>query len=413
MTELKNNNTTAATTENAQPAAWPVRYESMTIGEYLDRVDTGEIANPEFQSGQRWTDKQRARLIECLMSGRPVPPMIFARIPVQDGEPLTLRVDGNQRNGAIMWALERFSEDGEEPDAEKLEQLKAARIDAQTVEAPSLMEAARLFIDLNNGTALSAIQRNKAQLSPSMMAYVNAYQDALTAARPGEKWGKVNADTAASMLAAAAIKPTESATSSASAVKVLSSVKDAPAYDAERVLMLMDAVRLLAAQDAHKDAQAAAARAAALEGDALGAIDTSAPVKYGNKGMRELLYWTTPAHLVPAWVYVCLHGDDVTAETLAACMIAFDPAAKIRYSYTKKSGKTSKRVGTTIQNAFSDTSNAKTATLARICGFNAFANSFFAKDVEDDAQTQQPVEDDAQTQQALEDTAAVLAAALK
>lgn len=405
-----NNNTTenAATLNTA--AAWPVQYEQMTVGEYLDRVETGEIANPEFQSGQRWTDKQRARLVECLIAGRPVPPMIFARIPTTDGEPLTLRVDGNQRNGAILWAVERFSEDGEEPDAEKLEAIKAARIDAQTVDAPNLMEAARLFIDLNNGTALSAIQRNKAQLSPSMMSYVNAYQDALTAARPGEKWGKVNADTAAAMLAAAAVKPTDAATSSASAVKVLSAVKDAPEFNAAHLAMLMDAVRLLAAGDAHKDAQAAAARAAALEGDALGAIDTSAPVKYGNKGVKELSYWTSPAHLVPAWVYVCLHGEDCTAEGLADCMRAFDPAAKIRYSYTKKSGKTSKRVGTSIQAAFGDTSNAKTATLARICGFNAFANSFFAQDADI---TPQAVEDDAQTAQAVEDTAAVLAAALK
>lgn len=404
-----NNNTETAATMNTA-AAWPVTYETMTIGEYLDRVETGEIANPEFQSGQRWTEKQRARLVECLISGRPVPPMIFARIPTTDGEPLTLRVDGNQRNGAILWAVERFSEDGEEPDAEKLEALKAARIDAQTVDAPNLMEAARLFIDLNNGTALSAIQRNKAQLSPSMMSYVNAYQDALTAARPGEKWGKVNADTAAAMLAAAAVKPTDAATSSASAVKVLSAVKDAPEFNAAHLAMLMDAVRLLAAGDAHKDAQAAAARAAALEGDALGAIDTSAPVKYGNKGMKELSYWTSPAHLVPAWVYVCLHGEDCTAEGLADCMRAFDPAAKIRYSYTKKSGKTSKRVGTSIQAAFGDTSNAKTATLARICGFNAFANSFFAQDADI---APQAVEEDAQTAQAVEDTAAVLAAALK
>lgn len=404
-----NNNTETAATMNTA-AAWPVQYEQMTVGEYLDRVETGEIANPEFQSGQRWTEKQRARLVECLIAGRPVPPMIFARIPTTDGEPLTLRVDGNQRNGAILWAVERFSEDGEEPDAEKLEALKAARIDAQTVDAPNLMEAARLFIDLNNGTALSAIQRNKAQLSPSMMSYVNAYQDALTAARPGEKWGKVNADTAAAMLAAAAVKPTDAATSSASAVKVLSAVKDAPAFNAANLAMLMDAVRLLAAGDAHKDAQAAAARAAALEGDALGAIDTSAPVKYGNKGMKELSYWTSPAHLVPAWVYVCLHGDDCTADGLSDCMRAFDPAAKIRYSYTKKSGKTSKRVGTSIQAAFGDTSNAKTATLARICGFNAFANSFFAQDADI---TPQAAEDDAQTAQAVEDTAAVLAAALK
>lgn len=406
---INNNTTENAATLNAA-AAWPVQYEQMTVGEYLDRVETGEIANPEFQSGQRWTEKQRARLVECLIAGRPVPPMIFARIPTTDGEPLTLRVDGNQRNGAILWAVERFSEDGEEPDAEKLEALKAARIDAQTVDAPNLMEAARLFIDLNNGTALSAIQRNKAQLSPSMMSYVNAYQDALTAARPGEKWGKVNADTAAAMLAAAAVKPTDAATSSASAVKVLSAVKDAPEFNAAHLAMLMDAVRLLAAGDAHKDAQAAAARAAALEGDALGAIDTSAPVKYGNKGVKELSYWTSPAHLVPAWVYVCLHGEDCTAEGLADCMRAFDPAAKIRYSYTKKSGKTSKRVGTSIQAAFGDTSNAKTATLARICGFNAFANSFFAQDADI---TPQAVEDDAQTAQAVEDTAAVLAAALK
>lgn len=406
---INNNTTENAATLNAA-AAWPVQYERMTVGEYLDRVEIGEIANPEFQSGQRWTEKQRARLVECLIAGRPVPPMIFARIPTTDGEPLTLRVDGNQRNGAILWAVERFSEDGEEPDAEKLEALKAARIDAQTVDAPNLMEAARLFIDLNNGTALSAIQRNKAQLSPSMMGYVNAYQDALTAARPGEKWGKVNADTAAAMLAAAAVKPTDAATSSASAVKVLSAVKDAPEFNAAHLAMLMDAVRLLAAGDAHKDAQAAAARAAALEGDALGAIDTSAPVKYGNKGMKELSYWTSPAHLVPAWVYVCLHGEDCTAEGLADCMRAFDPAAKIRYSYTKKSGKTSKRVGTSIQAAFGDTSNAKTATLARICGFNAFANSFFAQDADI---APQAVEEDAQTAQAVEDTAAVLAAALK
>lgn len=406
---INNNTTENAATLNAA-AAWPVQYEQMTVGEYLDRVETGEIANPEFQSGQRWTEKQRARLVECLIAGRPVPPMIFARIPTTDGEPLTLRVDGNQRNGAILWAVERFSEDGEEPDAEKLEALKAARIDAQTVDAPNLMEAARLFIDLNNGTALSAIQRNKAQLSPSMMSYVNAYQDALTAARPGEKWGKVNADTAAAMLAAAAVKPTDAATSSASAVKVLSAVKDAPEFNAAHLAMLMDTVRLLAAGDAHKDAQAAAARAAALEGDALGAIDTSAPVKYGNKGMKELSYWTSPAHLVPAWVYVCLHGEDCTADDLADCMRAFDPAAKIRYSYTKKSGKSSKRVGTSIQAAFGDTSNAKTATLARICGFNAFANSFFAQDADI---TPQAAEDDAQTAQAVEDTAAVLAAALK
>lgn len=407
---INNNNTTETAATMNTAAAWPVQYEQMTVGEYLDRVETGEIANPEFQSGQRWTEKQRARLVECLIAGRPVPPMIFARIPTTDGEPLTLRVDGNQRNGAILWAVERFSEDGEEPDAEKLEALKAARIDAQTVDAPNLMEAARLFIDLNNGTALSAIQRNKAQLSPSMMSYVNAYQDALTAARPGEKWGKVNADTAAAMLAAAAVKPTDAATSSASAVKVLSAVKDAPEFNAAHLAMLMDAVRLLAAGDAHKDAQAAAARAAALEGDALGAIDTSAPVKYGNKGVKELSYWTSPAHLVPAWVYVYLHGEECTAEGLADCMRAFDPAAKIRYSYTKKSGKTSKRVGTSIQAAFGDTSNAKTATLARICGFNAFANSYFAQDADI---TPQAVEEDAQTAQAVEDTAAVLAAALK
>ena len=35
-----------AAAEKAAPAVWPVRYERMTFGEYLDAIAAGEIAEP-------------------------------------------------------------------------------------------------------------------------------------------------------------------------------------------------------------------------------------------------------------------------------------------------------------------------------------------------------------------------------
>lgn len=226
-----NNNMTATTTsaientaaaEKAAPAVWPVRYERMTFGEYLDAIAAGEIAEPVFQRGAVWTEKQNARLLACLLAGRVMPAIIVATVPMTDGERLGLLVDGKQRTTALTTALEAAETDG---DDERAEAIKAIAVDILYTDTPSLTAAAEFFVDLNSGAKLSAIQRNKAALSDSCMAFVNSFQNELTRARPGEKWGKVNADTAAAMLAAAVVDGVNVATSSAGASKILAGVR--------------------------------------------------------------------------------------------------------------------------------------------------------------------------------------------
>ena len=54
MTNMNNNTAAAientAAAEKAAPAVWPVRYERMAFGEYLDAIAAGEIAEPVFLS---------------------------------------------------------------------------------------------------------------------------------------------------------------------------------------------------------------------------------------------------------------------------------------------------------------------------------------------------------------------------
>lgn len=232
---------TAATAEKAAPAVWPVRYERMTFGEYLDAIAAGEIAEPVFQRGAVWTEKQNARLLACLLAGRVMPAIIVATVPMNDGERLGLLVDGKQRTTALTTALENA--EAEEDDT-RAEAIKAIAVDILYTDTPSLTAAAEFFVDLNSGAKLSAIQRNKAALSDSCMAFVNSFQNELTRARPGEKWGKVNADTAAAMLAAAVVDGVNVATSSAGASKILAGVKDAPAFPALRLAQLLRAIQL-------------------------------------------------------------------------------------------------------------------------------------------------------------------------
>ena len=252
---------TAAAAEKAAPAVWPVRYERMTFGEYLDAIAAGEIAEPVFQRGAVWTEKQNARLLACLLAGRVMPAIIVATVPMTDGERLGLLVDGKQRTTALTTALEAAETDG---DDERAEAIKAIAVDILYTDTPSLTAAAEFFVDLNSGAKLSAIQRNKAALSDSCMAFVNSFQNELTRARPGEKWGKVNADTAAAMLAAAVVDGVNVATSSAGASKILAGVKDAPAFPALRLAQLLRAIQLLEAGDAQTVADYNAAKAAAL-----------------------------------------------------------------------------------------------------------------------------------------------------
>lgn len=405
-----NNNTaaaienTAATAEKAAPAVWPVRYERMTFGEYLDAIAAGEIAEPVFQRGAVWTEKQNARLLACLLAGRVMPAIIVATVPMTDGERLGLLVDGKQRTTALTTALEAAETDGED---ERAEAIKAIAVDILYTDTPSLTAAAEFFVDLNSGARLSAIQRNKAALSDSCMAFVNSFQNELTRARPGEKWGKVNADTAAAMLAAAVVDGVNVATSSAGASKILAGVKDAPAFPALRLAQLLRAIQLLEAGDAQTVADYNAAKAAALA--AVGE-DSALPINYGNKGGKEAVYWCSPAHLVPVWVWAC-RREDVDAGALAEVMKAFNPSAKARFSFTQTKGKSSKRVSKSLADAWGDTSNSKAATYARTAGFAAFAKSYLEmKDAPELAADE--METNTERAQDVADTAAALAQAL-
>ena len=386
---------TAATAEKAAPAVWPVRYERMAFGEYLDAIAAGEIAEPVFQRGAVWTEKQNARLLACLLAGRVMPALIVATVPMTDGERLGLLVDGKQRTTALT-----------------TEAIKAIAVDILYTDTPSLTAAAEFFVDLNSGAKLSAIQRNKAALSDSCMAFVNSFQNELTRARPGEKWGKVNADTAAAMLAAAVVDGVNVATSSAGASKILEGVKDAPAFPALRLAQLLRAIQLLEAGDAQTVADYNAAKAAALAsvGEDSALVDVSAPINYGNKGGKEAVYWCSPAHLVPVWVWVC-RREDVDADALAEIMKAFNPSAKARFSFTQNKGKTSKRVSKSLADTWGDTSNSKAATYARTSGFAAFATSYLEmKDAPELAADD--MEQTAEHAAEVADTAAALAQAI-
>lgn len=399
----------AAAAEKAAPAVWPVRYERMTFGEYLDAIAAGEIAEPVFQRGAVWTEKQNARLLACLLAGRVMPAIIVATVPMTDGERLGLLVDGKQRTTALTTALEAAETDADE---ERAEAIKAIAIDILYTDTPNLTAAAEFFVDLNSGAKLSAIQRNKAALSDSCMAFVNSFQNELTRARPGEKWGKVNADTAAAMLAAAVVDGVNVATSSAGASKILAGVKDAPAFPALRLAQLLRAIQLLEAGDAQTVADYNAAKAAALAavGEDSALVDVSAPINYGNKGGKEAVYWSSPAHLVPVWVWAC-RREDVDADALAEIMKAFNPSAKARFSFTQTKGKSSKRVSKSLADAWGDASNSKAATYARTAGFAAFAKSYLEmKDAPELAADD--MEQTAERAQDVADTAAALAQAL-
>lgn len=374
--EKKNMNTNAVEV-TATPAPevvahnWHEKFETLTIGEYIDRVNGGEILNPKFQSGIRWNAKQSGRLIECLKAGRPVPPLMIVAVPTSDGGSIMLRVDGNQRTAAIQAAIEAA-------DVDERETILAARITLQTVVAPSLEECGRLFLDLNNGAPLSGVQRQKVDLPEAVQGVVDDVQRAFASEiKRGGKYGKVNADTAAAIVLASLADIGKASTSSASAMKVLKTFTPSEKFKAgatSAITRTLAALRLLAADDARAEAAAKSAEAEAIEGGKEVSF-----VKYGNKGGAEALYWRSPAHLVPVVVHAARHMDDTPAE-IATKMKDFNPAEKSAFTFSKPKGKGVEKVSTTIAAAWADGSNARAATRARIVSFAEFASAYYPEE---------------------------------
>lgn len=396
--------------ESVQPtAAIPVSFETMSVGDYLDSVAAGDIANPDFQSGLRWNDKLMERLAVCMLEGMPIPPLMVADIPAADGGPgLSLRIDGNQRTAAIMAAVDCIAEaEKDNETAEKAAALSAALlaypIHIQRVACPDIVTAARLFCDINSGVKLSGVQSAKAKLSPAIMGIVNDITAALEVVRgKGAKWGKVNADTAAAMLTAAAIDWQSASTSSAGAVKALTAAKDPAPAAVERIHSAVDcimaALSSIAAEDAATEAEAIKARAEAL---AAGIPVDDGGVAYGNKGGKEVLYWSTPAHLVPAFVYALRQADTPAAGDMARLMRGFDPSGKGAARYVIAKGKGRETKTARRSEVWASTKNDKGTTIARIYTFAAYAAKAEAE------------ADAVDVPQDVADAAAVIAAAMK
>lgn len=397
--------------ENTIPAAAiPVSFETMTVADYLDSVESGDISNPEFQSGLRWSEKLMERLAVCMIEGMPIPPLMVADIPAADGGPgLSLRIDGNQRTAAINAAVETLEKavnaDGDQ--AEKARALLTAfmayPLYIQRVNCPDIVTAARIFCDINAGVKLSGVQSAKAKLSAPVMSLVNDTAAAMVSTRgAGAKWGKVNADTAAAMLTAAALNWQNASTSSAGAVKVLTAASTPVDGALQRikaaVAVLMGVIVKFAAEDAETDAAFIKAKADAL---AAGIPTDGAAVKYGNKGGRESLYWASPAHLVPLFIYILRQETTPSVEAAALLARSFDPNGKGAARYVVPRGKGRETKTAKRADAWASAKNDKATTLARIYTFAAYAEK-----AEAEAEAVEVSADVAET-------AAVIAAAMK
>lgn len=363
-------------------AAIPVTFEKVTVADYLDSIASGDISNPEFQSGLRWSDKLMERLAVCMVEGMPIPPLMVADIPAADGGPsLSLRIDGNQRTAAINAAVEMLEKaaDADDEQAEKARTLLSAfmayPLYVQRVSCPDVTTAARIFCDINAGVKLSGVQSAKAKLSAPVMSLVNDIAAAMVSTRgAGAKWGKVNADTAAAMLTAAALNWQNASTSSAGAVKVLTAAAAPVDAAAQRiksaVSVLMGVIVKFAAEDAETDAAFIKAKADAL---AAGIPTDGAAVKYGNKGGKEGLYWSSPAHMVPLFIYILRQETTPSVEDAARLARNFDPNGKGAARYIVPRGKGRETKTAKRSDVWASAKNDKTTTLARICTFAAYA----------------------------------------
>lgn len=321
------NKTTTATTEAAQDAAAEVKtmtssMELVTVGEVLDR----DFLVPTFQRPFQWKTSQIDLLCDSLMKGIPLPAIIIARITFPDGHVELLLIDGVQRTTALRKLVEGC--DTSEAGQTALEAILSGSIWIMYVDCPTLEMAAELFVRYNNGAALSGAQRNKADLPPVKLEAVAPYIKRL-----GEfnftKLGKVTPDTAAIMLAAAAVSvinadyKDKASTSGASAAKVLKAAPRIPAL--ERMEGFNAAI--------------------------------SAVAKTEDKAKRAL--WASPARLVP----LAMAAEAVKADEAALSKLIDGANMESAESVTVvHKGKTDT---TTVSAAFADKSNAAKATAAR------------------------------------------------
>lgn len=204
-----------------------VRMEVITIEELLDNIDTGKICLPEYQRPVVWTDDQVKLLADTVKHGYPYGVLSLAEITSDDGEVKCLLIDGHQRRSAlakiVSWydekidslilasdeaaragkpqeELDKITSEIEKSEAEKMDFLSSEVV--LEVAKLSIPEAAQMFVRLNNGKALSGIQKGTAKIDSKTLAKARQYINLL----PVKVAGKKCKDEIALMLAAAMVK---------------------------------------------------------------------------------------------------------------------------------------------------------------------------------------------------------------
>lgn len=341
--------------------------EVITIEELLDNVATGKICLPEYQRPAVWTDEQIKLLGETVKAGFPYGVLTLAEITNEDGEVRRLLIDGHQRRTALakiyqqmeekidslLLASDEMAKAGKmeeiaklDEDIKKAENDKAAFLSSEVVlevAKLSIPEAATMFVRLNNGKALSGIQKGTAKIDSKTLAKAREYIRLL----PMEISGKKAKDEVALMLAAGMVNVgnrgyncKNMATSGAIAI---------------RVLELADAVKLANAGDM---AESCKAFTDAVE----------------NAGRQS--EWFTASRLVPAmvagYIYHITRPEWDSLFTNYGKVLAYkcriDSPAKI----TKNKGVECVTVNTcktkdgeTFDNIWKNVANGPAATLAR------------------------------------------------
>ena len=204
-----------------------VRMEVITIEELLDGIATGKICLPEYQRPVVWTDDQCKLLADTVKHGYPYGVLSLAEITSDDGETKCLLIDGHQRRSAleknVKWydekidslilasdeaarvgkaqgELDKITSEIEKAEAEKMAFLSSEVV--LEVAKLSIPEAAQMFVRLNNGKALSGIQKGTAKIDSKTLAKARQYINLL----PAKVAGKKCKDEIALMLAAAMVK---------------------------------------------------------------------------------------------------------------------------------------------------------------------------------------------------------------
>ena len=204
-----------------------VSVEVITIEELMVQVADGNICLPEYQRPVVWTDEQVKLLADTVKKGYPWGVLSLAEITNDNGEMKRLLIDGWQRKSAIakicqsyddkvdslllasddmaragkpQEELDKFASEIEKVEAERLAFLSSEVV--LEVAKLTIPEAALMFVRLNNGKALSGIQKGTAKIDSKTLAKARQYIQLL----PAKVAGKKAKDEIALMLAAAMVK---------------------------------------------------------------------------------------------------------------------------------------------------------------------------------------------------------------